>query len=491
MWCNGGVADDVEPLALGGDDSPWAHDLPIAEPAPLPPGWTESERSVPVEPTGRHDVAPAADESSAPLRPPAFAPPDAMPAVTGAPTPEHRHRRTVLVVGLVGLLAAAVIGSQLVGRDGGGTADDADSAPGVSSATSDSDTTDATSGPTTTSRPRLRPTTTFGDRLPEPEPEWVAATIELDPRLAAFTTPTELVALGSDGTLHIINTATATMRSIDTDRSGLEAMMAVGAHDILLTSYSHNDVTAARVDEPLVRLDVDGGLTLVKARPGTDEFVFVPNNWDPSSPEVLELGSDRQLTRVTTGPLVQFNPWEIQFLPATGQLIVNQTGGVYVLDDAGAAVRISTGELVIVGAHHYILRECDEVLACAYVRVDQSTGQRDVIDLSTLDRYLQWGDLTSASLAPDGGAVSYFDWMNGASAPVRRLIDLSTGTNIELGTSDIYTNEPAWTVDSSGLFLVSGRTLSFYDRATATVFPVVRSAGLDDIVAVAARPLTS
>ena len=95
----------------------------------------------------------------------------------------------------------------------------------------------------------------------------------------------------------------------------------------------------------------------------------------PESPEVVRLGSDAQPVAVSTGPLVQFDPWQIQFLETTGQMIVNDTGGVYLVDDIGAATRISTGDLVFLGPNHFVLRECDGVRVCMYVRVDQATGQ--------------------------------------------------------------------------------------------------------------------
>ncbi len=258
----------------------------------------------------------------------------------------------------------------------------------------------------------------------------------------------------------------------------------------MLSSYNRNDLTLARVGEPLVRVDVDGGMSQVIDRAGTDEFIVVPNAWNPDSPEVLRLGSDARTAVVSTGPLARFSPWQIQFLRATGQMVVNDSGGVYAVNDDGSATRISTGDLIIMGSNHYIVRECDEALTCSYIRVDQATGQRDQVALDVLDRYRQWGDFSSSSLSPDGTALSYFDWMNAGASPARRMIDLATGADAEVSPADQYNNEPAWAADSSGLFVLVGRTPTFYDRATGALIPVAPDAELDDIVALAARPVT-
>ncbi|MET0661679.1 MAG: hypothetical protein ABWZ42_00970 [Ilumatobacteraceae bacterium] len=477
------MADDVEPLALGGSDSPWAHDLPIVDPAPLPAAWTtaavEPEESSPVDRLDR-------DTPVVPLGAPGE--PDTPPVPADAPTPGHRHRRTAVVVGLAGLLAAAVIGSQLARGGDDTTLDDDESAATVTSASS-------TTEPSTPvvkvqTRNRLRPTTSVADRLPAPPPEWVTTNVALSPRVAAIAAPTQLVALGRDGTLHVIDTSTGAMHSIDTGMSAGSMTLSLGATNVLLSSYDRSDLTLARVGEPPTSVDFDGGVARVIDGSGTDDFILVPNTWTPRSSEVVRLGSDAQSVAVSTGPLAQYDPWQIQFLETTGQMIINDTGGVYLVDENGAATRISTGDLVFMGPNHFVLRECDGALACTYVRVDQATGQRDTVQLGALDQYRQWGDPSSWSLSPDGTGVSYFDWQNGGPLPARRLVDLTTGTNVQVESADQYNVESAWAADSSGIFVVADRTIVFYDRATGEQVLVAPDAGLDDIIAVATRPIS-
>ncbi len=274
-----GVADDVEPLALGGGDSPWAHDLPIVDPAPLPAAWAtaavEPDESPPVDRLDR-------DTPVGPLGAPGES--DTPPIPADAPMPGHRHRRTAVLVGLVGLLAAAVIGSQLAGGGDDPTAEDDESAATVTSAS-----------PTTEPSPpvvkvqtrnRLRPTTSVANRLPAPPPEWVSSTVALSPRVAAIAAPTQLVALSRDGTLHLIDTSTGATQSIDAGMSAINLTMTLGAHDVLLSSYDSPFVSLVRVGAPPVQVDLDGGVSRVIDGSGDDDFILVPNTWNPESPEV-------------------------------------------------------------------------------------------------------------------------------------------------------------------------------------------------------------
>jgi len=349
-----GVADDEEPLGLGGADSPWAHDLPIGEPAPLPAAWTAAPVA-PGESRGGNQI-----ERVVPEAPVVLAVPGAPPQRADAPTPGHRHRRAALLIGVAALFAAAVVGSQLAGGGDDPTSDDDPAAAAPDSV--DDGQVASTSSPSITvpRRTRLRPTTSIAEQLPPPPPEWVTSTVALDPRVAAIAAPTQLVALAGDGTLHVIDLSTGTMRSIDTGQSGANSVVSLGASDVLLSSYSSNSVTLARADVPPVEVAVEGGVGQVIQRAGTDDFILVPITWSPNSRDVLRLGSDAQVTLVSTGPLVQFDPWQIQFIRTTGQMIVNDAGGVYLVDENGVATRTSTGDLLSMGPNHYIVVGCHD-----------------------------------------------------------------------------------------------------------------------------------
>jgi hypothetical protein len=201
------------------------------------------------------------------------------------------------------------------------------------------------------------------------------------------------------------------------------------------------------------------------------------------------VGPDGQVSPVSTGPLVEFDPWQLEFIDATGQMIVNDTGGVYLVDGSGAVTRVSTGDLVFNGPNHFVARECDEALTCAHVRVDHATGQRDVVELGTLGQY-GYGDPSSTSISPDGTAISYFDWTNDGGLPSQNLFELATGAEVKVVSADQYNVNTAWAADSSGMFVVVGRAIVFHDRATGQQIPISSDPGLDDIIAVAARPVS-
>ena len=130
---------------------------------------------------------------------------------------------------------------------------------------------------------------------------------------------------------------------------------------------------------------------------------------------------------MSTGPLVQFDPWQIQFIRTTGQMIVNDAGGVYLVDENGVATRTSTGDLLASGRTTTSCAKCDEhaALACTSASTRRPASATSSTS-AVLDQYRPWADLSSLSLSPDGTAVTYFDWQNGGSTPVRRLIDLTT-----------------------------------------------------------------
>ncbi len=128
-------------------------------------------------------------------------------------------------------------------------------------------------------------------------------------------------------------------------------------------------------------------------------------------------------------------------------------------------------------------------LACTYVRVDQATGQRDIVDLGALDLYRMRRSVVEIALARRHGAqLLRLAERRVAARP--SLFDLATGTDVQVVSADQYNVETAWAADSSGMFVIVDRTIVFYDRATGEQIPVAPEVGLEDIVAVATRPIT-
>src|SRR6187549_2704696 len=119
-----GVDDDVvRDLGLGGEDSPWAHDVPASPAPPLPDAWTRVEPPRDPSPTIDAGWARGAAPDSAPDTAPDPTTTtgigvDAPPAVDEdtdriAPAPGHR-RRPAMIVGAIALVGLAAVGTSMV-----------------------------------------------------------------------------------------------------------------------------------------------------------------------------------------------------------------------------------------------------------------------------------------------------------------------------------------------------------------------------------------
>jgi hypothetical protein len=299
--------------------------------------------------------------------------------------------------------------------------------------------------------------------------------------------PTQVVVLNADGILHVIDMPTGVLRSIDTriDRRS-DLAVVVGDDAIAVTSYSGtDDVTVINMDGTVHDVDIPGGAGQMISRSGTNDFVVSPNNWTGNGqPPNILLSADGTITEITTGAIAEYGVWGVQYLDATHEAVVTDSGGTYAIDATGNARRLSTGTLVGMGENHILVRECDEVLTCQYVRIGQD---REVVTAIDLNDYRGYDP--SLSLSPDGQLMTYFDWMRSPQA--RRLLDFRVGTSVVIDSTDqYYGNNSAWAEDSSGVFIIDDRTLELYDSATGALIEVAPGVDLGPIVAVAARPPT-
>jgi hypothetical protein len=492
------VVDRIEPLPSG-EDSPWAHDVPIPPPADLPLAWstsrpspgsgavreTGSRRAAPIE--GDTDATPVAIADGLRLHPEVDRlPPHARVAGTVRTTPAKR-RRTMLVAGVVGVVAVAAIGVRVIGDGAGDRASEAavgsrSDGPLVASSGSLVDT--ASAPATTQVRAGREPGTTMAT-LPEPEPEWVTTRIDLNRRLQVMSTPAELVAVGRDGTLYSISIPSGEVHSINTKESTTDTELVLGVESILFMIRSTGSSTLAHVDRPLLPLGPDMAISLVLPRPGVDEFLVVPDTAFGSTAAPYVLSADGTQAEVAAGPFAAAPSWAMRMLP-NGETVVSDTGGVYVIADGGEARRISVGDLVAVGPNHYLLRECDEMRTCGFVRVDAATDERSAVVFEPATPYVE-----QAVVSPDGAAMMYVEY--GDEGPVRSIVELDNGESVELEISDRYGTYGAngttstWAPDSSGVFAIDEGGIVFCDRVTCE--PIASTSDeLDDIVAVAVRP---
>jgi hypothetical protein len=463
------VADDIEP-SPSGVDSPWARDVPVAPPPTFPVAWA-----------GRRDDSnglPADDRPPDPVV-------DHPPGTDSSVRTLTRRRRSVLVGGVLGVMAMVAIGTQVIG---GGERP----ADGVRAGVNEGATFDSqvwfpdTEPPSSTARATDGADTTVAT-LPEPEPQWVTSQVELSPAVQAITQPTEVIALNDNGTLIAIAIPSGEVHTIDTERSS-ETVLGLGPQVIVLLSIVGGESMLTSVGRPLTSIDVPDGVGPVARRPGVDEFVVMSNPVSPSSTgRPFLLAGDGTLTELFDEPFVDASPGGFLFLP-TGEVAVRDSGGVYVVDASGTSRRLTDGDLIAIGPNQYLLKECTDNLVCTYLRVDAITGERSPVELDLSDRYV------GGSLSPDGSSLSYVEF--GGEVPLQRIVDLDTGVVTELDTARSYgfffgTDESIWAADSSGVFAINNTQIVFFDRTTGEATPVAPNEDFGDVVAVAARPLVS
>ena len=325
---------------LGGADSPWAHDVPISPPPPLPEAWTRVEPVTLSAPSIAGHLAEPAGQLADPTHP---SQPHAATESDG-----HRSRRSLLAVGVVGILVVAVIGARAVVGGGDDEGTDGDSAAEV--ATDDSAPTTADTA-TTVVRTRIPsgsqasgsassvPATTAADELPEAPRQWVTTPIALDPRLQSMTVPTQIVVLNTDGVVHVIDIADGCVRSVDTEARSLPTSRSPWVIDgVVITSYSNERRHAAEHrTATCTQVDIPGG---TESDPRSRRAPTT-SSWRPTTGRATSnrrTSCSPPMARRAKSPVDRRGLRDLgtaSTCRATGEAIVSDSGGVYAIDAAG------------------------------------------------------------------------------------------------------------------------------------------------------------
>ena len=487
LWSNDVVAD------TDASESPWADDVPAPPSSSLPDEpWADRGRAGPRPAADHADRrGPTGDAQADTERPEGGR---AAPAVNAA-------RRARLLLAAVAVAAVAV-GSMVLSGNGDGEDGDGEDGVGGGAARGGTETLvdGQLSGPddtavsavredgrATTTVPALTPVLAPDDReLPDDQtvvpttvaldalvpdlqpvsigtpPAWTEWTYPTPPALRQLTEPTELVALTADGVLHRLEFPSGRVSSIDTGAAGRSAAMYVSGESIALQKF--DSLVLFRPDAPLREVEIGVGIGTVIPRGDTGEFLVAPNEWSGGPPPlwlVTPEGAATSLARADS-PLGTYADFPVQFL-STGELLVVDAGGTYVVPDTGTPQRLSPGVLFATGRRHVIVRECDATLQCEFVMIDLVAGDRRSAALDVDDRFAFY---SQGSVAPDGRTMLYADW-NGAR-PASLLMDLDTGAVVddellraaplEFGALDY------WSGDGSGVFLRTGSSIGFLTR---------------------------
>ena len=455
MWFDGVVPDSEEPRDAPRSnqaDSIWSTDDVPVPAEPLDTVWSAHE-------TGTDDAV-----SLAPLRQTFDEP--AEPEFAGASHP--RTLRSKLLVGAGLLVTLAVVVTVVIRSTG-----EEGSAPGTTVSETKASTT--TTVPTTTDAPRNESSAAgLGDGVA------AAATtrIELPPAVAAIQSPTEVVMLTADGTVRTLSLPSGRVRSTtmigDDEMFGSGGPIVVAPQGSAISQPDGNGLVIVPRTGPNVSVGADelsadarNGFQVVRwwrAGDGTERFVLEAYSVDNGNTTFASVG-----LRGDVVPLVAPQAVASGFGLTTpdGTWIVNDAGGAYEVDAAGASRRIASGTVLAAARDHTLVRECDESLQCSTVLVRRSDGERRIIDPALLP--VEFDSMVySLSMSHDGSALSAIRTRVGQQERV--IIDLDVGEVVAARTSS-WQQGSTWAADSSGIFdaRTDGPGLQFIARTGETV----------------------
>jgi hypothetical protein len=305
-------------------------------------------------------------------------------------------------------------------------------------------------------------------------PAWVERTITVPEPLATMA-PTEVVTLSRTGIVSVTELPSGRTRSVDVSAVGAELQLAFGDGTIVV--FDSTTLLQIRDGEPVVESEVGDGIIFVQPWTGTGNFIVTtPTTGTRELEQDWVLRPDGSLELLDNRFTVETSFFSRAFSPF-GDALVTAPGGVYAIEAAGDARRISTGTLLATGSRHWAIEECDEVLRCAYSIIEWDSG---TVTPGVLDSIDGFGLLDpSTRISPDGRSIAYRGDTDGSGR--RQILDTATGESILAGRINQLVYPDSWASDSSGLFFADG-FLQFVDR---TAGRVAQLEDLDRIRAVA------
>ncbi len=289
---------------------------------------------------------------------------------------------------------------------------------------------------------------------------------ELGGQMLPTPTGIQLVGLTAQGDLLDIDLDTGEMTTTDIPggAAGGMATILAGENWTFVQRWDVNVSFVVPRGEPPVDFAPPPELAGGAYRGPEPDTVWVPA-YEPSTGAIQALNLYR-LDGEPLGRSIDMHGWYPMQSDLAGGVVVQAGGGVYSVSEAGAR-QVSDGELVGVGANHFLVRSCDEVLACGLFVVDRVTGERrqvPVIKVDGLAQYYGWTGTDSASVSPDGTLAVLFgldgDGSNasllGTDTGVYRSIARMTGGSLSV----------AWSDDSRYVAFINARRFQVYDSDT-------------------------
>ncbi|MGH9132980.1 MAG: hypothetical protein ACRDZZ_03525 [Ilumatobacteraceae bacterium] len=314
------------------------------------------------------------------------------------------------------------------------------------------------------SDPADHPTTTRPAVTTTTRPPLVVA--QLGGQLLPSPTGIELVGLTIGGDVFDLDLDSGVMSLTDLPGGGTDGSTILAGDDwTYVQLWGTNSAYLVPRHQRPTELTLPGQLTPTFRGPEPDTFWLQQS--DPSSGVIEDL-SLVGLDGEPRGPTIDLQGWWPMQSDLAGGVVVQAGGGVYVVSASGARL-VSDGELVGVGLNHFLLRDCDQALACGLFVVDRRTGDRrqvPVIQVDGLATYFGWSGPDSASVSPDGSAAILFGLDGFGSGAA--LLGTDTGVYRPL-TQMTNTFSMAWSDDSRYVVFNDNRTLRAYDRDTGLI----------------------
>ena len=294
--------------------------------------------------------------------------------------------RTLIATAVLAGVVALALG-WVVGRGGGADDTAANDAPTLTTVvvTTTERITDTIAPPVTTARPwpstttttttTKTTTTTTTTTLPAGTP----VDILLSPELRAL--PYEMAVSTYGGDLHRIEFSAGTVRSYPWISNSENYVEFSPTGDLL--EYTPWDASVLRT------IALDGTRTYLStdvAVSGTQQVVVdgVGTVWLLTTNDNLAttMSSAGEASEVVQLPAEIFERGGITGDPAGG-LLAFMSGDMFEINPGGAT-RITTGEIMALGANTAIVSECDEALVCGHVVIDRMTGERQPLPLQEI-----------------------------------------------------------------------------------------------------------
>ena len=288
-------------------------------------------------------------------------------------------RTLITTAVLVGVVALAL--GWVVGRGGGGDDTAANDVPTPTTVvvTTTERITDTIAPPVTIVPPvttaRPRPSTATTTTLPAGTP----VDILLAPELRAL--PYEIAISTYDGDLHRIEFAAGTVRSYPRSRNSENYVAFSPTGDLLeFTPWDASVLRTIALDGTRTYLSTDvavsGAQQVVVDGVGTVWLLTTNDNL------ATTLSSAGEASEVVQLPAGIFERGGITGDPGGG-LLAYTSGDMFDINPGGAT-RITTGEIMALGATTAIVSECDGALVCGHVVIDRMTGERQPFPLQEI-----------------------------------------------------------------------------------------------------------